>query len=74
MTFATGNLSDDCNPSIGTQCGYHCDVGYSKDPNVSLVTCLSFGVWDRNLLDLCTRKYSHYGRNCFHDQNMCPSA
>ena len=55
--FATGAVSDECDPTVGADCGYQCLSNYAKDQDVSSVTCLDSGDWDRNLTNLCTRSY-----------------
>ena len=55
--FATGNVSEGCDPSVGTECGYQCNTGYESDPSIQVVTCRFTGEWNLNLTNLCMGMY-----------------
>ncbi|KAL5019464.1 hypothetical protein ScPMuIL_002356 [Solemya velum] len=52
-SLTNGHLDDECDLSVGTECKYSCNTGYTKDASVSTLECSSSGDWVPDVNNLC---------------------
>ncbi|KAL5019465.1 hypothetical protein ScPMuIL_002357 [Solemya velum] len=54
VLIPNGEVDGDCERVIGSDCGYHCSAGFSRDSKADFLRCVHPGNWDGDVDNICT--------------------